>query len=178
MCIRDRMKGIEEVIRAFFYILREQKDAKLWIVGDGEKSYVDELKDTIMSYSISSRVEFFGRVPESKKFELMRRATILVHASVKEGWGLVVLEAASQGTPAVVYNVSGLRDTVKNEKTGIVLKENNANEMAKQAIMLTKNKEQYRRFQKNGLEWVRSLTWEQTTRQSEALLLQVAKGES
>ena len=80
-----KMKGIEEVIRAFFYILREVKNAKLWIVGDGDKNYVDELKNTMKSYSIAPKVKFFGRVNDSEKLNLMKRAHILLHASIKEG---------------------------------------------------------------------------------------------
>ena len=169
-----KMKGIEEVIRAFFYILRELKDARLWIVGDGEEGYVNELKDTMQSYSISPKVKFFGHLSEEKKLELIKRAHLLLHASVKEGWGLVVIEAASQATPSVVYNVSGLKDSVKNGKTGIVLEENSAKEMAKQAIALIKNKNRYEQFQKNCLQWARSLTWPKATQQSLDLLDQVS----
>ena len=165
-----KMKGIEEVIRAFFYILRELKDARLWIVGDGEKSYVEELRDTMKSYSIAPRVKFFGTVSESKKLELMKQAHILLHASVKEGWGLVVIEAASQGTPSVVYDVAGLRDSVKNGKTGIVLSENSSKEMAKEASNLYKNKKLYEKFQKNAILWAKSLTWKDATKKSLALI--------
>jgi glycosyltransferase involved in cell wall biosynthesis len=170
-----KMKGIEEVTRAFFYILSEIKNANFWIVGDGEKSYVDKLKETMKSYSISPKVKFWGRVSEEEKLELMRRAHLLLHASVKEGWGLVVIEAASQGTPAVVYDVSGLRDSVKNGKTGVVLSENTAKEMAKEAMGLINDKKRYEEFQKNCLEWARSLTWPEATKQSEALLREVSK---
>ncbi len=165
-----KMKGIEEVIRAFFYILRELKDARLWIVGDGGKSYVDELRDTMKSYSIAPRVKFFGTVSENKKLELMRKAHILLHASVKEGWGLVVIEAASQGTPSVVYDVAGLRDSVKNGKTGIVLSENSSKEMAREALNLYKNKRLYEKFQKNAILWAKSLTWKDATKKSLALI--------
>lgn len=170
-----KMKGIEEVVRAFFYILKELKDARLWIVGDGEKAYVDELKETMESYSISTKVKFFGRVDDRKKFDLMKKANLLLHASVREGWGLVIIEAASQATPSVVYNVAGLKDSVKNGKTGIVLKENNAQEMAKQAIELLDNKKKYKFFQKNGLVLVNSLSWKQATIQSQLLLEEVLK---
>ncbi len=168
-----KMKGIEEVIRAFFYILREIKDARLWIVGGGEKSYVEELKETMNSYSISPRVKFFGQVSEEKKLTLMKKAHILLHASVKEGWGLVVIEAASMGTPSVVFNASGLRDSVKNGKTGIVLEENSTKEMAIQAVALIKNNKKYAEFQKNCLKWAGSLTWEKATSQSLKLLDEV-----
>lgn len=165
-----KMKGIEEVIRAFFYILRDIKDANLWIVGDGDRSYIDELKKTMKSYSISTKVKFFGRETDAKKLELMRKASLLLHASIKEGWGLVIIEAASQGTPSVVYNVAGLRDSVKNGVTGIVLEENNAKEMASKAISLLKNKKRYESFQKKGILWTKSLTWEKATNQSLKLL--------
>jgi len=146
------MKGIEEVIRAFFYILRELKDAQLWIVGDGDRRYVDELKEMMKTYSINPKVKFFGRVNEDKKFELLKKAHLLLHASVKEGWGLVVIEAASQATPSIVYNVAGLRDSVKNGKTGIVLEDNSAKEMAKESVMLINDKKRYQAFQKKRVK--------------------------
>lgn len=165
-----KMKGIEEVIRAFFYILRELKDANLWIVGDGDKRYVEELKETMRDYSISTKVKFYGHISEGEKLELMKKAHLLLHASVKEGWGLVVIEAASQATPAIVYNVSGLRDSVKDDRTGIILNENTAKEMAKQAVTLIKDKRRYNRLQKNALSWASSLNWENATEQSKVLL--------
>jgi len=168
-----KMKGIGDVIRAFFYILRELKDAKLWIVGDGEKKYIEEMKGKMIDYSISTKVNFFGRVSEKEKLELMRKAHILLHASVKEGWGLVVIEAASQGTPSVVYDVSGLKDSVKNGKTGIVLKKNISKEMAREAVILLRDKERYRNYQINALSWAKNLTWEKATSKSLKLLTEV-----
>lgn len=173
-----KMKGIEEVIRAFFYILRQNRNSKLWIVGDGDRRYVEELKETMRSFSIAPKVKFFGRASEAKKLELMKKAHILLHASIKEGWGLVVIEAASQATPSVVYDVSGLRDSVKNGKTGIVIGENNAKEMAREAIGLLKDRRKYLSFQKNCLAWAKSLTWERATKQSLDLLTQVSKVKS
>jgi glycosyltransferase involved in cell wall biosynthesis len=168
-----KMKGIEEVIRAFFYISRELKDANLWIVGKGDKAYVEQLKDRTREYLISPKVKFFGKVPDLKKFELIGKAHLLLHASVREGWGLVVIEAASQGTPSVVYNVAGLRDSVKNGETGIVLEENSAKEMAKETINLISDKGRYENFQKNGVLWAKSLTWEKATDQSSRLITSI-----
>ena len=45
----------------------------------------------------------------------------LLVASVREGWGLVVTEAAACGTPSIVYDVPGLRDAVRHEVTGLVV---------------------------------------------------------
>lgn len=161
-----RMKGIEEIIKSFSFIVRVQQDAMLWIVGGGENKYFHELKKMIEEYGTSQKVIFYGFVSESKKFELMARAHLLLHASVKEGWGLVVLEAAAVGTPAVVYNVSGLRDVVKNEKTGIVIADNSPSRMAREALQLYIDKRRYKIFQKNGMSWVSSLKWDTVIKQS------------
>src|SRR5258708_6108984 len=98
-----KMKGIEEIIKAFGFIYREDKKAKLWIVGRGDNQYVEELKNMVCQYNIEENVTFFGSVSQEKKIELLKRAHIILHASIKEGWGLVIIEAASQATPAIVY---------------------------------------------------------------------------
>jgi glycosyltransferase involved in cell wall biosynthesis len=161
-----KMKGIEEVIKAFHYVSIENMNARLWIVGNGDKKYENELREMINIYSLSNKVKFWGRVSEENKFKLLGKAHLLLHASVKEGWGLVVIEAASQGTPSVVYNVSGLKDSVKNNKTGIVLERNVPEEMAKEALKLFEEKERYRTYQINGLAWSKSLTWEKAAKES------------
>ena len=53
----------------------------------------------------------FGRVDEATKHELMARAHGQLATSVREGWGLVVSEAAAVGTPTMSYDVPGLRDS-------------------------------------------------------------------
>ena len=167
-----RMKGIEEVIKAFSFIVKERKDAVLWIVGGGEETYIEQLKHMISEYGVEKQVTFFGRVSEEKKMELMARAHILLHASVREGWGLVVLEAAFVGTPSVVYHVPGLCDVVHDGKTGIVVENNSPHGMAEKALNLYLNTKQYELFQKNGKTWVESLHWDDVARQSLTLLEQ------
>ncbi len=164
------MKGIEEVIKAFGFIRKELPDSELWIVGGGEKSYIQSLKDLIDELRLTNQVVFYDRVSEEKKLLLMERAHLLLHASVKEGWGLVVLEAASRGTPSVVYNVPGLKDVVKNNKTGIVLERNSPHELAAQAVKLFHDKKRYKTYQLEGKKWVSSLTWDKVIDQSEQLL--------
>lgn len=166
-----KMKGVEEIIRAFQLITHELPNARLWIVGKGEDTYIQKLIRLSSDLGIPKKhIQFFGHVSEAKKLECLRRAHLLLHASIKEGWGLVVLEAASQGTPTIAYNVSGLRDTVKHGETGIVVTQNTPEELAKASIEIMNNKKRYRIFQKNGLDFVRSFTWKNATERSLALL--------
>lgn len=165
-----KMKGVEEVIRAFLQISRGISAPNLWIVGNGDKKYIKKIKKRIEYFASSSRIKFFGYVSESQKLELMKKAHLLLHASVKEGWGLVVIEAASQATPSVVYDVSGLRDSVLNGKTGVILRKNSSEEMAKEVISLLKNKARYRGYQVNALKWAKSLDWKKAIGKSLSLI--------
>jgi len=171
-----KMKGIEEVIKSFSFIRKEEPAAKLWILGGGDSSYVTKLKNMLAEYGLEGAVEFFGKVSEQEKLDCMGRAHILLHASVREGWGLVVLEAASQWTPAVVYNVTGLCDVVKAQETGIVVEENSPRAMASAAISLFRDTKQYRAMQKEGIRWVQSLTWDSAVSASIHLLTKVSGG--
>jgi glycosyltransferase involved in cell wall biosynthesis len=62
-----------------------------------------------------------GRVSEQEKHRLLCAAWLLVHPALIEGWGLVVAEAAIRGTPAVGFDVPGLRDSVVNGQTGVLV---------------------------------------------------------
>lgn len=171
-----RMKGVEDVIRAFSIIQKEIKDATLQIVGDGDQVYIEELKKLTQELSITEKVDFVGRVSNKEKLRLMGKAEmLLLSIKVHAGWCLVVIEAASQGTPSVVYRVSGLRDAVKDNETGVVVKENTPEAMAREAIALFKDKKRYKKYQANGLTWAKSLTWEKVTKQSLQLIEEVFK---
>jgi glycosyltransferase involved in cell wall biosynthesis len=63
-------------------------------------------------------VVFTGRVTEEEKHRLMCAAWLLLHPALIEGWGIVVAEAAIRGTPAVGFDVPGLRDSVVDGQTG------------------------------------------------------------
>ncbi len=170
-----KMKGIEDIITAFSFILPKLPRASLWIVGEGNPNYEAYIKSLVATYGMQKSVVFFGRLSDKEKLYRMRVSHILLHVSVKEGWGLVVLEAASQGTPSIVYNVPGLVEVVKNGETGTILSDNNPKELATQALSLLRNKTRYRNFQKNGLRWIKSITWSKAIQKS-LHLLQLARG--
>jgi glycosyltransferase involved in cell wall biosynthesis len=167
-----QMKGIEEVIKSFSFILKEQPNAQLWIVGSGDEKYINILENMINDYGETGKVKFWGKVCEDKKYELMSQAHLLLHASVKEGWGLVVLEAAAFGTPSVVYNVQGLKDVVVDSETGIIIKDNSPQNMAAEAIKLVSDKKRYMKLQENCRLRVNDFTWDKSASQSLRFLKQ------
>src|SRR5919107_3651321 len=119
-------------LHAFSIIKREIPDAKMWIIGDGylrQKLESSERKD----------VTFYGHVSNEIKYELLSRAHIILVPAVREGWGLVVTEANAMGTPAIGYDVPGLRDSIRHGETGITIKGGSPEAMAQQAISLLRD---------------------------------------
>jgi glycosyltransferase involved in cell wall biosynthesis len=99
-------KRPDEAIQAFGLLRETMPDAVLWLIGTGPME--DELR-----MSAPEGVQFLGKISESEKIERLARAHALVLTSVREGWGLVVTEAAAVGTPTIAYDVAGLRDSVR-----------------------------------------------------------------
>lgn len=90
---------------AAFEFAAARLDLQLWVLGTGP------LEQQLRKRSPSG-VTFFGRVSDDEKMDLLARAHVLVATSVREGWGMCVTEAASVGTPAITYDVPGLRESV------------------------------------------------------------------
>ncbi|MFT7646571.1 MAG: glycosyltransferase involved in cell wall biosynthesis [Candidatus Poriferisodalaceae bacterium] len=93
------------VVQAFERVRAHMPDARLWIIGGGSL-------ERRVRRRAGPGVEVFGRVDESTKERLLSEADVLVATSVREGWGLVVDEAAERGTAVIAYDAPGLRDSV------------------------------------------------------------------
>lgn len=162
-------KGIEEALKIFANINKKETDWQFWILGKGDKKYMQFLKRTSKDLGIAGKTKFEGYVSEEEKFKLLAKAHVLVNPSVREGWGLVVIEAASVGTPAVGYNVPGLRDSIKDGQTGILCSPN-AVSCSEAVFYLMSDKNKYKKFQQNCLKWSKEFDWEKSSKMSLKLI--------
>lgn len=156
-----KTKGIEDAILVCRELKERFTDIKLWIIGRGEEGYKKKIDDMISQMGIQENVKFFGFVSESKKFELMQRAHILLVPSVKEGFGLTVPEAGYVGTPTVAYNVEGLRDIIIDGKNGFLV-DNPTKLVEEKVIELLSDKSLYKRIQLEATKYAKRLNWKNT----------------
>jgi glycosyltransferase involved in cell wall biosynthesis len=155
------MKRTLDHVAAFELAKRRLPHLKLVIAGDASGPYGERVRRRVERSPHRADIQLLGRVSREEKIALMRRAHLLVMTSVKEGWGLVVTEAASQGTPSVVYDVDGLRDSVRDGETGVVCRDS-PDELANAVVDLLTDRERYDRLRRSGWEWSRTLTFERT----------------
>ncbi len=163
-------KRIEQVIRALKHIHESGVRAFLWIVGDGERAYLERLRREVTRMGVSGFVGFLGRVGDLEKRRLLARAHVVVACSVREGWGLIVTEAHQAGTPSVTYDVPGLRDSTRHMVTGLVCTQNTPADLAKHVLTLFRARDLYVSVRQSAWERAAALNWDDTARQFESAL--------
>lgn len=114
-------KRISHIVQAFFHFRDKEGTGKLWLLGEGSPRYRRSLMQLTGRLGLGDSVSFLGRASGPEKHRRMSQAHALLMTSVREGWGLAVTEANACGTPAIVYDVPGLRDSVVNNETGLVV---------------------------------------------------------
>jgi glycosyltransferase involved in cell wall biosynthesis len=155
-----RMKQVHHQLRAFEIAKKHIPKLQFKIAGGLEDKYGQYFLNKIKESPFREDIEYFGKVTDAQKKELMQKSHILVVTSLKEGWCLVVTEANSQGTPAVVYDVDGLRDSVRHNKTGIVCDDNTPENLASNVVLLLRNKHKYDRLRNSAWQWSKQITFD------------------
>lgn len=152
-------KGIEDALKCF-QLLRSKGDYQFWVIGRAEtKMYSLRIEKLAKRLNLNGLVKFWGYVSNSEKFKLLAKAHLLINPSIREGWGLVNIEANSISIPVIAYNSPGLVDSVKDGFSGIICKQNNPEELAQTCDNLLNDNLQYKRFQKKSLEWSKKFSW-------------------
>jgi len=151
----ERNKRPDHALEAFRSIADALPEARLWIIGRGR------LEEKLRR-NLPPGAEMLGYVSRTHLYECMARAHCLLVPSVREGWGLVVIEANSVGTPAVGYDVAGIRDSIRHGSTGLLVKPGRPGRLAEEAVRLVANPRLYDCLRTSALEWSGRFSWDST----------------
>jgi glycosyltransferase involved in cell wall biosynthesis/O-antigen/teichoic acid export membrane protein len=148
-------KRPEHALHAFRVIKRTIPEARLWLVGRGQL-------ETQLRRELPPGAELLGHVSRRELYERMARAHCLLVPSVREGWGLVVIEANAVGTPAVGYEVPGIRDSIRPGETGFLVPAGDPEALGSAAIALVGEPERYESLRRAAMEWAETFSWDAT----------------
>ena len=159
-------KRADLIILAMKAIVKKYPRSLLYLVGYGEEE--KKLRSLIASMGLDRNIfivnknnVFFAKDKKDMKVKLMQAAWAIIVPSVKEGWGMVVTEAASCGTLAIVSNVTGLRDSVVHNKTGIILSADpTPEELSNAMFTIIKDVGLRERLGKGAILWSKKFSWE------------------
>ena len=150
-----RAKRPDHAIKAFKIVKDKIPNSELWIFGDGPFR-------KRLEHSSSSGVRFFGQLSTNERRQLLSQSWILVVPGVREGWGLNVIEANALGVPTVAYNVPGLKDSVKNQDTGLLVENGNIQALAENLITLLEDGNKRQILSLNALKYAKEFNWDKT----------------
>jgi len=155
-----RAKRPDHAVKALKIVRERIPRVELWVIGDGYFR-----KD--LERMAFDGVRFFGSLLDAERRELVRRAWVLVNPSVREGFGLNVVEANALGTPCVAYDVAGLRDSVKNGETGLLAEPGCVEDLADKIVIVLKDSALREELSRNALEQSRKFDWNKSAKEFE-----------
>ena len=166
-------KGIEAALEVFAKLHGLNQSYEFWVVGKGDRTYVEHLKKHAQELGVADRITWWGFVSESKKTELLAKTHVVINPSHYEGWGLVNIEANMQRTPVVGFDVAGLRDSIQTGKTGILVPFGDTEKMADKTHTLLTDTTLYTTMSKNAYNWAKKFTWKKSTSESLDLIMSI-----
>lgn len=124
-----KVKGFDLLIEAWGKIAAECPGWQLEIAGTGDEEKVNELRQLAEKYGVEESVKLLGYCPNVEK--LMQESAIFVLSSRVEGFGLVLLEAMSQGCACISFDDQGRQgEIMTHNRSGILLSEMSAERLA------------------------------------------------
>lgn len=103
------VKGIFDVINAWFKVCKINKDAKLLIIGEGIDG--ENARLLVKKLGLCNNITFIGPVFDFKeKFQLIKSSKLFVLPTYEENWAIVIGEALSIGIPVITYDLKELND--------------------------------------------------------------------
>ena len=152
------MKGTQYLLRAFALLAQQRPNVSLVIVGDGELGR--PLRGLARSMGLEGRVRFLGALPHAQALAWMRKAAMLVLPSIHtntgrvEGLGMVLLEAAATGVPAIASRVGGIEEGVVDGRTGYLVPERDSAALCRRMDDLLDQPAERRRMGAEAREFV------------------------
>jgi glycosyltransferase involved in cell wall biosynthesis len=151
-------KRIDHAIRAVKCLVDGGVAVELKVVGIGEAE--TSLRALAGELKLAAQVKFTGPLSEQAKDEVLRDAHFLLHTSLREGWGLNVIEANAMGTPAVVYPVAGLIESTLQDVTGRLSEAETPESLAIAVQEVLAKPEKYEGYRVKAWERAKTLHWD------------------
>ncbi|QDI89976.1 N-acetyl-alpha-D-glucosaminyl L-malate synthase BshA [Salicibibacter halophilus] len=135
------VKRVEDVIQAFC-LIRKEKASKLLLIGDGQERH--SIEKLVEAKGLYDDVLFLGN--QSRIYELVSLADVMLLLSEKESFGLTALEAMAVGVPVIGTNIGGLPEVISDGETGIICPVYDYQAAARAALSVLNDQAMHRRM--------------------------------
>ncbi|RZS44772.1 glycosyltransferase involved in cell wall biosynthesis [Herbihabitans rhizosphaerae] len=164
-------KQIEHAIDAVVALAPHWPDLRLEVVGEGP--WYPVLAEYASRRGVADRVRLHGWMTEQAKHETLARAWVHLCPSAKEGWGIVIMEAAGHGVPSVAYrSAGGVAESIVDNRTGLLA--NGFHDFVAKIEVLLADAERRTAMGEAGRRRAATFDWETSLDEFEHLVREVA----
>lgn len=150
------VKDFRRLVRIWSRVLDKVPDAELVIVGEGYERA--DIEREVGELGLEHSVRLPGRISDAELLDLYRRSWVATSASVREGWGMTLTEAAACGTPAVATDIAGHADAVAEGRSGLLAVTDE--DLAARLVDVLTDGELRSRLERGALGRASELTWQ------------------
>jgi len=129
LAISERYKGHRQVLIALETIRRQFPTVRYLVVGTGDD--LPSLRHAVAARGLEDYVILAGQVPGEELPDHYRLCDAFVMPSIKEGFGIVFLEAMASGKPVVAGSLDGSVDALDGGRLGLLVDPNDPQEIAR-----------------------------------------------
>ena len=141
-------KGVDILLRAFWYVTKKYPDIKLKVVGVGELE--DYLKRLCVNLMIADKVLFEGLKKGEELVEIYQKSKMVIVPSIYEPFGMTVIEAFACKKPVIATNFMGLKENIIDGKTGYLFEKEDYLDLAQWIMNLLHDDKRRKEFGENG----------------------------
>lgn len=161
-------KRVDWVIKLLKNIELEFPKLSLLIIGSGPED--EKLKKLAEDLKITNKVSFIRDVSKEKLYQELNKSLLLVHPSLIEGFGIVLVEANSYGVPFIAANIPTAKELI-GEMGGLLFRQDNFSDFVNKTKELISNKSLWQKLSKKGLLGVFDYQWVSIAEKTEKLYL-------
>lgn len=167
-------KGFDNLVEIWSRIADKYPDWELHIAGEYDSVSLDYLNNIEQNKNIRNKIHYLGQVKNMT--DLLRKGAIFVLSSRWEGFPMVLMEAMSQGCACISYDlISGPNEMITHNFDGVLVKNQDKNEMVKELCTLIESHDKREYLAKNAIESINRFSVEKIADQWEDLFGQVIK---
>ncbi|WP_410984911.1 glycosyltransferase [Bacillus cereus] len=149
------LKNIDHTIRAFKGVVQQLPKAKLEIWGFGPEE--EKLQQLILDQGLEESVTIKGFTTNA--VDVFQNAAFSIVTSKSEGFGMVISESMSVGTPVISYDIKyGPRDMIRDYENGILVQENDEHALEEAMIFMFKNRKMRKQMSREAVKIVEELS--------------------
>ena len=167
-------KNLLNLLDALAIVRRRHRGTRLIIRGEGQATYARAVRERVETLGLSDVVSFQGYAGTRALRDLYAGAACLVLPSLREGFGLPVLEAMACGTPVITSSSSSLPEV--GGDAAVLIDPHDAIDLSDAMYRVLADADLRAELRERGLKWVGGFSWRRTAEQMSRLLDDVRSG--